>query len=154
MLLESPSSSSNNDAAADEIEEASQKLYQVIDQETPLESNAMGDASKALRVLIGALQTTTTTTTMNNNKRVVSSDSQCIIIGGSLKQSLVGNARTLPSSVSLPFCWKRAELSPLVAPLSGLSTLQDVASTTLLLAKEFTSLVDAGLLHRFPSIFP
>ena len=63
-------------------------------------------------------------------------------------------ARILPSSVAVPICWKRNELALLSGSILGTSTLQDVASRTALLANEFITLVKAGLLERFPEIFP
>lgn len=63
-------------------------------------------------------------------------------------------ARTLPSAISLPMCWKRNELALLASCYPGLGLLQEVATTTLQLASEFVTLVDAGITHRFPTIFP
>ena len=62
-------------------------------------------------------------------------------------------ARTLPSAVSVPICWKRNELALLAGCIPGLAPLQEVAATTLQLASEFSALVEAGIMHRFPSIF-
>jgi hypothetical protein len=63
-------------------------------------------------------------------------------------------ARTLPSAVPLPLCWKRNELALLAGCVPGIQPLQEVAGMTLQLASEFASLVEAGILHRFPSVFP
>jgi len=63
-------------------------------------------------------------------------------------------ARTLPSSVAVPICWKRNELALLAGCILGIGALQDVTSRTALLSAEFISLVKAGLLQRFPEIFP
>ncbi|GAX24399.1 hypothetical protein FisN_4Lh534 [Fistulifera solaris] len=63
-------------------------------------------------------------------------------------------ARTLPSSVAIPLCWKRNELALLTGCLPGLPVLQDVATNTVQLANEFLVLVDAGILDRFPDVFP
>lgn len=63
-------------------------------------------------------------------------------------------ARTLPSSVSLPICWKRNELALLSGCITGIAPLQEIAATTLQLVTEFVALIDAGILYRFPSIFP
>eukprot|EP00538_Stauroneis_constricta_P012842 CAMPEP_0119573780 /NCGR_PEP_ID=MMETSP1352-20130426/45295_1 /TAXON_ID=265584 /ORGANISM="Stauroneis constricta, Strain CCMP1120" /LENGTH=1383 /DNA_ID=CAMNT_0007623471 /DNA_START=736 /DNA_END=4887 /DNA_ORIENTATION=+ len=63
-------------------------------------------------------------------------------------------ARVLPSSVSLPICWKRHELALLAGCIPGAHSLQEVAAGTMQLADEFTNLIDAGILHRFPHIFP
>jgi hypothetical protein len=63
-------------------------------------------------------------------------------------------ARTLPSAVSLPICWKRNELALLAGCIPGLAPLQEVAATTLQLASEFAAIAEAGIMHRFPSIFP
>jgi hypothetical protein len=63
-------------------------------------------------------------------------------------------ARTLPSSVSIPLCWKRNELALLTGCLSGLPLLQDVSNSTLHLVSEFLTLLKAGVLKRFPEVFP
>lgn len=63
-------------------------------------------------------------------------------------------ARTLPSSVSLPICWKRNELALLAGCIPGMSPLQQVAARTIQLASEFIALLDAGILFRFPRTFP
>jgi hypothetical protein len=63
-------------------------------------------------------------------------------------------ARTLPSSVTVPICWKRNELALLSGCITGIAPLQEVAATTLQLVAEFVALVDAGILTRFPSVFP
>jgi hypothetical protein len=62
-------------------------------------------------------------------------------------------ARTLPSSVSLPICWKRNELALLSGCIPGLQPLQETVATTTQLATEFTALLKAGILTRFPNIF-
>lgn len=63
-------------------------------------------------------------------------------------------ARILPSAVPLPLCWKRNELALFSQCVPGVVPLQEVAGMTLLLASEFIALVEAGILHRFPSVFP
>jgi len=63
-------------------------------------------------------------------------------------------ARTLPSSVSLPLCWKRNELALMSGCIPGTAVLQEVAASTLQLVAEFTALLDAGILERFPDTFP
>jgi hypothetical protein len=63
-------------------------------------------------------------------------------------------ARTLPSSVSLPTCWKRNEIALLAGCVPGMSAMQDIAATTMQLASEFIALIDAGILNRFPTTFP
>lgn len=63
-------------------------------------------------------------------------------------------ARTLPSSVSLPICWERNELSMLSGCFPGVIPLQEIAATTMQLVAEFISLINAGILTRFPLIFP
>ena len=62
-------------------------------------------------------------------------------------------ARILPSSVSLPICWERNELSLLSGCMPGVAPLQEIASTTMQLVAEFIALLSAGILTRFPSIF-
>lgn len=62
-------------------------------------------------------------------------------------------ARTLPSSVCLPICWKRNELALLAGCIPGMPSLQKVAARTMQLSSELMALMDAGLLRRFPSIF-
>lgn len=69
-------------------------------------------------------------------------------------ESFAPYARTLPSSVSIPLCWKRNELAMLAGCIPGLTVLQDVGSSTLQLVAEFTALLDAGILERFPQTFP
>ena len=63
-------------------------------------------------------------------------------------------ARTLPSSVALPLCWKRNELALLAGCIPGAALLYDVASSTYQLAAEFIALLEAGVLERFPQVFP
>lgn len=63
-------------------------------------------------------------------------------------------ARTLPSVISLPICWKRNELALLAGCSPGSLPLLDVAAHTLQLSSDLISLVEAGILHRFPRIFP
>ena len=62
-------------------------------------------------------------------------------------------ARTLPSSVSLPICWERNELSLLSGCMPGVAPLQEIASKTMQLVAEFIALLNAGILTRFPSVF-
>lgn len=63
-------------------------------------------------------------------------------------------ARTLPSSVCLPTCWKRNELAILAGCIPGMPALQSVAARTVQLAYELMALVEAGLLRHYPMIFP
>ena len=63
-------------------------------------------------------------------------------------------ARTLPSFVSIPICWKRSELALLASSLPGIAALHDATIRTLQLASEFKALLDAGVLQRFPATFP
>lgn len=63
-------------------------------------------------------------------------------------------ARTLPSSVSIPLCWKRNELALLAGCIPGFGILQEVATSTMQLASEFIALLEAGILERFPETFP
>jgi RNA recognition motif-containing protein len=63
-------------------------------------------------------------------------------------------ARTLPSSVSVPLCWKRSELAMLSGCIPGLSLLHEVGGSTMLLVAEFIALLNAGILERFPNVFP
>ena len=62
-------------------------------------------------------------------------------------------ARTLPSFISIPLCWSKAELEMLASSIPGFPILQQVAATTFQLAAEFTSLLKAGILQRFPELF-
>ena len=62
-------------------------------------------------------------------------------------------ARTLPSTVSLPICWERNELSLLSGCMPGVAPLQEIASTTMQLVAEFIALLNAGVLTRFPTVF-
>jgi RNA recognition motif-containing protein len=63
-------------------------------------------------------------------------------------------ARTLPSSVSIPLCWKRSELAMISGCIPGLSLLQDVGVSTMHLVSEYVTLLEAGILERFPNTFP
>jgi RNA recognition motif-containing protein len=63
-------------------------------------------------------------------------------------------ARTLPSSVSVPLCWKRNELAMLSVCIPGLPLLLDVGASTIHLVSEFIALLNAGILERFPNTFP
>eukprot|EP00551_Chaetoceros_affinis_P010556 CAMPEP_0203667966 /NCGR_PEP_ID=MMETSP0090-20130426/4693_1 /ASSEMBLY_ACC=CAM_ASM_001088 /TAXON_ID=426623 /ORGANISM="Chaetoceros affinis, Strain CCMP159" /LENGTH=1087 /DNA_ID=CAMNT_0050532271 /DNA_START=360 /DNA_END=3624 /DNA_ORIENTATION=- len=62
-------------------------------------------------------------------------------------------ARTLPPAVPLPICWKRNELALLANCISGLSLLTEVAAQIMTLSADLISLVEAGILHRFPLLF-
>lgn len=63
-------------------------------------------------------------------------------------------ARTLPSSISLPLCWNRSELALLACSAPGFTPLLEVAARTMQLSSEFISLLESGLLERFPETFP
>lgn len=63
-------------------------------------------------------------------------------------------ARTLPSVVPMPLCWKRNELALLTGCIPGLGILQEVAAQTIMLASEFLALLEGGIMERFPDIFP
>ena len=63
-------------------------------------------------------------------------------------------ARTLPSYIALPICWKRNELAPLAGCIVGTSSLQEVAATTMQLSADLIALIEGGLLRRFPDVFP
>ena len=88
----------------------------------------------------------------NDLRNALSGSKQIIQPPGS-PSTFAPYARTLPSAVSLPICWKRNELALLAGCIPGLAPLQEVAATTLQLASEFVALVEAGILHRFPSVF-
>jgi RNA recognition motif. (a.k.a. RRM, RBD, or RNP domain) len=62
--------------------------------------------------------------------------------------------RTLPSSVSIPLCWKRNELALLANCIPGAPLLHEVGATTYQLVAEFTALLEAGITSRFPKTFP
>lgn len=100
---------------------------------------------------------------MNSDlERVIKEDGDTNALTAALRvQSLEGTpftfapyARTLPSSVSLPICWKRNELALLSGCITGVAPLQEVAATTMQLASEFIALLNAGILKRFSAIFP
>mmetsp|Transcript_20984 Transcript_20984/g.31871 ORF Transcript_20984/g.31871 Transcript_20984/m.31871 type:complete len:1279 (+) Transcript_20984:481-4317(+) len=61
-------------------------------------------------------------------------------------------ARTLPPSVPLPINWKRNELALLAGCIPGTAVLQEVAGQILTLSSDLISLVEAGILHRFPTL--
>eukprot|EP00560_Eucampia_antarctica_P006088 CAMPEP_0197823892 /NCGR_PEP_ID=MMETSP1437-20131217/1206_1 /TAXON_ID=49252 ORGANISM="Eucampia antarctica, Strain CCMP1452" /NCGR_SAMPLE_ID=MMETSP1437 /ASSEMBLY_ACC=CAM_ASM_001096 /LENGTH=1144 /DNA_ID=CAMNT_0043423285 /DNA_START=99 /DNA_END=3534 /DNA_ORIENTATION=- len=63
-------------------------------------------------------------------------------------------ARSLPPSVSLPICWKRNELALLAGCIPGIPLLERVAAHTMQLASDFIALLEAGILVRFPHVFP
>jgi hypothetical protein len=63
-------------------------------------------------------------------------------------------ARTLPPLVPLPICWKRNELALLAGCIPGVPLLVEIAAQIMTLSSDLISLVDAGILHRFPHIFP
>ena len=77
-----------------------------------------------------------------------------IVMPDGTPETFAPYARTLPSSVSLPLSWKRNELALLAGCLPGWAPLQEVAAITLQLASEFVALLEAGILERFPTIFP
>lgn len=77
-----------------------------------------------------------------------------ISIAPGVPDSFAPYARTLPSVVPMPLCWKRNELALLTGCIPGLVILQEVAAQTAQLASEFSTLVRAGLLERFPDVFP
>ena len=62
-------------------------------------------------------------------------------------------ARTLPPSVALPMCWRRNELAVLASCIPGLAALQEVAAQILTFSSDLIALVEAGIFHRFPSLF-
>eukprot|EP00594_Rhizosolenia_setigera_P020944 CAMPEP_0178981136 /NCGR_PEP_ID=MMETSP0789-20121207/26890_1 /TAXON_ID=3005 /ORGANISM="Rhizosolenia setigera, Strain CCMP 1694" /LENGTH=1337 /DNA_ID=CAMNT_0020671639 /DNA_START=62 /DNA_END=4076 /DNA_ORIENTATION=+ len=88
------------------------------------------------------------------SSKVDSGDDEIFGTSSGSPESFGPYMRTLPSFVSLPICWKRNELALLSACVSGLSTLQEVATHTNLIAADLCALVDAGILHRFHKIFP
>jgi RNA recognition motif-containing protein len=75
------------------------------------------------------------------------------LISEDIPETFAPYARTLPSSVCVPICWKRNELALLAGCIPGMPALQKVAARTMQLAMEIVTLVDAGLLWRFPAIF-
>ncbi len=81
-------------------------------------------------------------------------NSETIQLSDDVPETFAPYARTLPSSVSLPICWKRNELALLSGCITGIAPLQEIAATTLQLVTEFVALMDAGILGKFPSIFP
>jgi len=60
--------------------------------------------------------------------------------------------RTLPPLVPLPICWKRNELALLAGCVPGVPLLQEVAAQIMTLSADLSSLIKAGILHRFPSV--
>ena len=63
-------------------------------------------------------------------------------------------AETLPTAILIPLCWSRNELALLSGSIPGIGILQEVAAHTMQLAAEFVALLDAGILERFPDVFP
>lgn len=87
-------------------------------------------------------------------------DGNALIVSKTLKaladrpETFAPYARTLPAVVPMPLCWKRNELALLTGCIPGIGILQEVAAQTMQLAAEFSALVDAGVLERFPDVFP
>lgn len=75
-------------------------------------------------------------------------------LAGGIPSTFGPYIRVLPPSVPLPICWKRNELALLAGCLTGIQLLQEVAAQIMCLSSDLISLVDGGILHRFPSLFP
>jgi len=73
---------------------------------------------------------------------------------GGTPKSFGPYARTLPSYISIPICWKRNELALLAGCIVGTHPLQKVAARTMQLSADLIALIKGGLLHRFPDVFP
>ncbi|KAL9190951.1 hypothetical protein ACHAXT_000657 [Thalassiosira profunda] len=89
------------------------------------------------------------------NKRdpAVTTDKKSPLFAGEAPKTFAPYARTLPSSICLPICWRRSELALLAGCIPGMPALQRVAARTMHLAAELIALVEAGLLTKFPSGF-
>lgn len=92
--------------------------------------------------------------TSNNDNANENADEHSIQVPLGSPSTFAPYARTLPSSVSVPLCWKRNELAMLSGCIPGLSLLLDVGASTIHLASEFIALLNAGILERFPHTFP
>ena len=68
-------------------------------------------------------------------------------------ESFAPYARTLPPSVALPMCWKRNELATLASCIPGIPLMQEIAAQIMTFSSDLIALVDAGILHRFPTLF-
>ena len=80
-------------------------------------------------------------------------DDDILLLDEETPETFAPYARTLPSSVCLPICWKRNELALLAGCIPGMPALQKVAARTMQLSSELIALVNAGLLYRFPNVF-
>ena len=89
----------------------------------------------------------------NEKNPLVSSGGNHSIIPEGVPETFAPYARTLPSSICLPICWKRNELALLAGCIPGMPALQKVAARTMQLSTELIKLVEAGLLWRFPTVF-
>lgn len=78
---------------------------------------------------------------------------QTIEIPENSPSSFAAYAKTLPSIVGVPLCWKREELA-LMCGIPGVNLLKEVAKATMFLVSEFTALVEAGISEKFPETFP
>jgi RNA recognition motif-containing protein len=105
---------------------------------------------------IDTMKNNTTTFNPDNNDVLTALDTSLSTIQAPLGSptTFAPYARTLPSSVSIPLCWKRNELAMLSGCIPGLSLLQDVGASTMHLVSEFITLINAGILERFPNTFP
>jgi len=91
---------------------------------------------------------------INDNSDDAVAQVPCIRLPDGTPDTFAPYARTLPSYVSLPICWKRNELALLAGCIPGLVPLQEVAARTMQLSSDLIALVESGILHRFPHIFP
>jgi RNA recognition motif-containing protein len=89
----------------------------------------------------------------DSNARTAVATANAIRLPPKAPKSFGAYARTLPSSVSVPICWKRNELAVFASCISGTSLMVDACSTTMQLIAEYSALLEAGLAERFPTIF-
>lgn len=76
------------------------------------------------------------------------------ISSGTIPKTFAPYVIAFPSAFSLPICWKRNELALLSGCQGGFNLLVEVAAHTLVLSNDLIQLIKAGLLHRFPNVFP
>lgn len=144
--LESSGEKSYKLAPASEISTSAPYLAFLIHQRFSPTENPKISSAEAEDLFESIKQADGDNNAISNAKRIKLSDGSPETFGP--------YARVLPSSVSLPFCWKRNEIALLTGCLPGLRPLNEIAARTMQLANEFIALLEAGILSRFPSIFP
>jgi len=89
----------------------------------------------------------------NEHKPLVVTNNNTNILPEGTPETFAPYARTLPSSICVPICWKRNELALLAGCIPGMPALQKVAARTMQLSSELINLVNAGILYKYPNVF-